>query len=248
MNSGVHQDLTMKHLLIIDDDTEIVELLKTFFERQNIAVSTGTCGEDLWNILEHTHIDLIVMDVMLPRSDGISLCRELRTQSDVPIIMLTALDGETDRVVGLEVGADDYLVKPFSSRELLARVRAIMRRADGGRMRATHQNLPTIFTFNGFRFDTRRRELRTPENVVVHLSRTEFELLNIFMHRPNEAIDRNEISEQLRGHELAAFDRSIDLHICRIRSKIGPLLGDELFIQTVRGTGYMFTLDVEQSV
>lgn len=235
----------MKNLLIIDDDAEIVELLKSFFERQGICVSTGASGEDMWKVLQQSKIDLIILDVMLPGSDGITLCRELRAQSDIPIIMLTALDGETDRVVGLEVGADDYLVKPFSSRELLARARAIMRRTEGG-LRATQHNIPAVFMFKGFRLDVRRRELRTPENVVVHLSRTEFELLNIFMHRPSEAIDRNEISEQLRGHELEAFDRSIDLHISRIRSKIGPLIGDECFIKTVRGTGYMFTLDVQK--
>ncbi|MDO6617013.1 MULTISPECIES: response regulator [Pacificibacter] len=237
----------MKRLLIIDDDAEIVSLLQAFFERQGIDVSTGASGEDMWSVLETTEIDLIILDVLLPGADGISLCRELRTQSDIPIIMLTALDGETDRVVGLEVGADDYLAKPFSPRELLARVRAIMRRIDGG-LRATQSNTPAAFTFNGFRLDIRRRELRTPDNAVVHLSRTEFGLLNIFMHRPSEAIDRNTLSEELRGHELEAFDRSIDLHVSRLRSKIGPLLGDECFIKTVRGTGYMFTLDVEKAL
>jgi len=236
----------MKNLLIIDDDAEIVALLKTFFEQQGINILTGSSGDDMWKTLKQSEIDLIILDVMLPGADGITLCRELRAQSDIPIIMLTALDGETDRVVGLEVGADDYLVKPFSSRELLARTRAIMRRTEGG-LRATQQNIPAVFTFKGFRLDIRRRELRTPENVVIHLSRTEFELLNIFMHRPAEAIDRNEISEQLRGHELEAFDRSIDLHVSRIRSKIGPLIGDECFIKTVRGKGYMFTLDVEKT-
>jgi len=236
----------MKRILIIDDDVEIVALLKVFFEGHSIEVSTGSCDAEMWQALENAHIDLIVLDILLPGTDGISLCRELRAQSDVPIILMTALDGETDRVVGLEVGADDYLIKPFSPRELLARVRAILRRTEGG-LRVTQMNMPTVFVFNGFQFDTRRRELRTPKNVVIHLSRTEFELLNIFVHRPSEALDRNTLSEQLHGHELDAFDRSIDLHVSRLRSKLGPLIGDDCFIKTVRGTGYMFTLDVAKS-
>lgn len=237
----------MKRLLIIDDDVEIVDLLKAFLESQGMAVSTGASGEDMWPVLEKTHVDLIILDVLLPGADGISLCRELRAKSDVPIILMTALDGETDRVVGLEVGADDYLVKPFNPRELLARVRAILRRTEGG-LRATQMNTPTVFSFNGFQFDTRRRELRTPDNIIIHLSRTEFELLNIFVRQPSEVIDRNGLSEQLRGHELEAFDRSIDLHVSRLRSKLGPMLGDDSFIKTVRGAGYMFILEVTKGL
>ncbi|SDX57540.1 response regulator [Litoreibacter albidus] len=234
----------MDHILVIDDDPEILELLQQFLQRQGLQVSTGASGDDLWAALEDNCYDLVILDVLLPGVDGLTLCRELRAKSDVPIVILTALDEETDRIVGLEVGADDYLVKPFSPRELLARIRAIFRRAALGSRNGV-QNEPKVFTFEQFRFDVTKHELRAPNDVVIHLSRTEFDLLRLFVKRSHEAIDRNDISEHLRGHELGAFDRSVDLHVSRLRTKLAPLLGVEDFIRTIRGTGYMFTLDVD---
>lgn len=234
----------MKNILIIDDDPEILELLHQFLERQGLAVATGGSGVDMWAALQATKFDLVILDVLLPGVDGLTLCRELRAKSDVPIIILTALDEETDRIVGLEIGADDYLVKPFSPRELLARMRAVSRRTSS-RPRDTNSVPPKQFHFAGFHFDTRKRELRAPGDLVVHLSRTEFDLLRFFVQHPFETIDRNRISEQLRGHELGAFDRSIDLHVSRLRTKLSPLIGHSDFIKTIRGTGYMFSLDVE---
>lgn len=234
----------MKDILIIDDDPEIVDLLQQFLERQGLTVKTGGSGQDMWRALEHDNFDLVVLDVLLPGVDGLTLCRELRGKSEVPIIILTALDEETDRIVGLEIGADDYLVKPFSPRELLARMRAISRRFSLG-TRAAERDAPKQFRFAGFRFDTRKRELRAPDDVIVHLSRTEFDLLRFFVQHPYEVIDRNQISEQLRGHELGPFDRSVDLHVSRLRTKMAPLIGGSDFIKTIRGKGYMFSLDVE---
>lgn len=237
----------MKHILIIDDDPEIVSLLQQFLERQGLTVKTGGSGDDMWHLLESNSFDLVILDVLLPGVDGLTLCRELRAKSEVPIIILTALDEETDRIVGLEVGADDYLVKPFSPRELLARMRAISRRMSLYPQAAKPAG-PKQFRFAGFRFDTRKRELRAPGDLIVHLSRTEFDLLRLFVQNPYETINRNVISEQLRGHELGAFDRSIDLHVSRLRTKLSPLLGDADFIKTIRGSGYMFSLEVEPDV
>ncbi len=234
----------MNHVLIIDDDPEITALLQQFLERQGLTVTTGGSGDDMWLALDDDEFDMVVLDVLLPGVDGLTLCRELRAKSEVPIIILTALDEETDRIVGLEVGADDYLVKPFSPRELLARMRAIARRMSLG-SRGAQQDSPKKFQFLGFQFDTRKRELRAPNDLIVHLSRSEFDLLRLFVHHPYEVIDRNQISEQMRGHELGAFDRSIDLHVSRLRTKLAPLIGKEEFIKTIRGTGYMFALDVE---
>lgn len=232
------------HILLIDDDQEILDLLQEFLERQNFAVTTRASGADLWSIMETQGADLVILDIMLPGTDGLTLCRELRQNNTVPIILLTALDEETDRIVGLEVGADDYLVKPFSPRELLARMRAIFRRtraAAGPEPART----PQSFTFSNCSFNPKKRELRSQEGILVHLSRSEFDLLLAFVMRPHHALDRDELSEIVRGHALEAFDRSIDLHVSRLRSKLEPIVKQKDIIKTVRGVGYMFAIDVE---
>ncbi|WP_051068027.1 response regulator [Octadecabacter antarcticus] len=243
---SVTMKYTMKHLLIIDDDAKIVSFLKGFFESHGIKVSTGSSGNEMWQALESEKIDFVILDALMPGTNENTLCSELKSQSNVPTVLMTALDGETNIIVGLEAGADDYVVNPFNPCELLARMRAVSRR-NNSNFSMSQTNISTIFSFSSFQFDTRRRELRASENVLVHLSRTEFELLKIFVHRPSEAIDRNTLSELLRGHELEAFDRSIDLHVSRLRSKLGPRVGGGNFIKTVRGTGYMFDLEVTES-
>lgn len=233
----------MKNILIIDDDPEILELLQQFLERQGFHVSTGDSDKQMWEALSENTFDLVILDVLLPGKDGLTLCRELRYKSEVPIVILTALDEETDRIVGLEVGADDYLAKPFSPRELLARMRAIFRRTDIVK-RNENNETPKVFSFANCTFNSRKRELRSPDNLVIHLSRSEFDMLLLFVMRPQEVMDRNELSKLLRGYSLEAFDRSIDLHVSRLRGKLGPIIGSDDIIRTIRGEGYMFTLDV----
>lgn len=234
----------MEKVLVVDDDPEIRTLLSDFLKNQGLKVFSAANGSEMWEALARDQVDLVVLDVMMPGSDGLTICRELRATSSVPIIIVSALDAETDCVVGLEIGADDYVVKPFSPRELLARMRAVFRRmtAEGAdRSGASATN----FIFCGFRFDARKRELRTPDDVIVHLSRSEFDLLFLFVKNPYELMDRNLISQHLRGHELSAFDRSVDLLVSRLRNKLSHLIDEEDFIKTVRGVGYMFSLDVE---
>lgn len=231
-----------RHLLVVDDDVELLSLLHDFLIKNGFRVSTAGDGVAMFNVLNQRVIDLIVLDVMLPGEDGTSLCRTLRTRSDIPVIMLTAVNSEIDRIVGLEVGADDYLVKPFSPRELLARIRSVLRRT-------THADTaprPKVLRFAGWSLDQGQRELRSPDGVVVHLSSGEYELLNTFLGNPQRAIGREELLT-LRRDSVSAFDRSIDILVSRLRRKldVGESSGDQL-IKTVRGFGYQFTAPVEE--
>jgi two-component system, OmpR family, response regulator len=232
-----------RHILIVDDDAEIREMLHDFLVKSGFRVSTAANGRDMARVLGQWPIDLIVLDVMLPETDGTTLCRELRTQSTIPVIMLTALGSEVDRIVGLEVGADDYLVKPFSPRELLARIRAVLRRA--ATPKATRPT-PKVLAFAGWTLYQGRRELRTADNVVVHLSCGEYDLLATLLERPQQVIERTELLEKHRGDISIPFDRSLDILISRLRRKLeaGPGGGD--LIKTVRGVGYQFTAPVEE--
>ncbi|MGQ9371017.1 response regulator [Azospirillum sp. ST 5-10] len=230
-----------RHILVVDDDRDLLDLLHDFLVKNGFRVSTAVDGVAMFNALHQWAIDLIILDVMLPGEDGTSLCRTLRTQSDVPVIMLTAVNSEVDRVVGLEVGADDYLVKPFSPRELLARIRSVLRRT-------THAEAavrPKVLRFAGWSLDQGQRELRSPDGVVVHLSSGEFELLNTFLSNPQRAIGREELLTQRRD-SVSAFDRSIDIQVSRLRRKLETGGSGDQLIKTVRGFGYQFTAAVEE--
>jgi two-component system OmpR family response regulator len=186
--------------------------------------------------------DLVILDVMLPGKSGLDLCREIRAKSDVPILMLTAMGEETDRIVGLEMGADDYLPKPFNSRELLARIRAILRRTEGAGKVATKAK---ALRFSGWVLDRARRRLTAPDGVAIDLTSGEYELLTVFAEHSQRVLNRDQLLDLARGREAMPFDRSIDVQVSRVRRKIETDPRSPKLIVTVRGDGYMFTPDVE---
>src|SRR5258707_8848554 len=233
--------LSMPHLLLVDDDEDILSLLTTFFRKHGHTVSVAEDGEAMLAALEQNTIDLIVLDVMLQHEDGFSLCRRLRATSSVPIIMLTAVADHTDRVVGLEVGADDYLTKPFDQRELLARVKAVLRRTAEKPSVPTRSETRPVLCFAGWRLDVARRELRSLDGSFVLLSGGEFELLLAFAEHAQPVLTRDQLIDLARGESHLADDRSIDVLVSRIRRKLEPDLKNPSLIRTVRNEGYIFT-------
>jgi len=226
------------HLLIVDDDREIRDLLGRFLKGHGFRVTAAADGRAMFEALGDGRFDLVVLDLMLPGEDGLSLCRRLRAESDLPVIMLTAMGEETDRIVGLEVGADDYLAKPFNPRELLARVRAVLRRA-GSTGRAGEMPGDAI-TFDGWRLDLSRRELRRPDGALVPLTAGEFDLLVVLAERPGRVLSREQLLDLTRGREAQPFDRSVDVQLSRLRRKIEADPREPAIIKTVRGGGYVF--------
>ena len=231
------------HVLIVDDDAEIRDLLARFLRRHDYRVETAVDGRAMMRLIETSRFDLVVLDLMLPGEDGLSLCRRLRARSRLPVIMLTALGEETDRIVGLEMGADDYLAKPFNPRELLARIRAVLRRA-GGADERTDAGAARALVFAGFRLDLAVRALTAPDGVFVPLTAGEFDLLAAFAERPRRVLDRDRLLDLTRGRAAVPFDRSIDVQLSRLRRKIEPDPKEPVLIKTVRGGGYVFTCEV----
>jgi two-component system, OmpR family, response regulator len=232
------------HVLIVDDDAEIRSLLSEYLQKNGYRTSSVADGRAMWAAIAVKRPDLIVLDVMLPGDDGLTLCRELRTRFDVPIIMLTARGDETDRIVGLEIGADDYLPKPFNPRELLARVKSVLRRA-----RALPENLKgdevTRWRFAGWTLDARSRDLTTPDGVVVPLSGVEFRLLRTFLTHPNRVLTRDQLIDLMLERDAAPFDRAIDVQVSRLRQRLREDAREPRLIKTVRGAGYVFAAEVE---
>ena len=237
---------SVKHLLIVDDDSDIRELLFDFFSTRGFRVSTAESGKQMREEMGRWSIDLVILDLMLPGEDGLTLCREIRDRSDVPIIMLTAVTGETDRIVGLEMGADDYMEKPFNPRELLARIKAVFRRLGGSDEAVGELPVPNnrVFQFAGWRLDEGKRELRSPTKLVIPLSSGEFALLVSFLEYPQKVLSRDDLVNITRGVEAIAFDRSIDIQVSRLRKKLGQEKDAGQFVKTVRGQGYIFTQKV----
>ncbi len=231
------------HILIVDDDAEIRDLLSRFLKKNNLRVDTAADGRAMMRQLERGRFDLVVLDLMLPGEDGLSLCRRIRATSNQPIIMLTALGEETDRIVGLEMGADDYLAKPFNPRELLARIKAVLRRAGTGPGSAPESGDKHL-NFEGWRLDVTKRELRSTDGVLHPLTAGEFDLLLAFAAHPRRVLSRDQLLDLTRRREAAPFDRSIDVQLSRLRRKIEPDLKEPSLIKTVRGGGYIFTCDV----
>jgi two-component system, OmpR family, response regulator len=230
-------------VLIVDDDGQIRQLLAGFLKENGFDVALARDGIEMRAALSGQAIDLIVLDLMLPGTGGLDLCRELRRNSSVPVIMLTAKGDDTDRIVGLEVGADDYLAKPFNPRELLARINAVLRRSrsDAGTTAAGRSG----YRFDGWHVDAARRELINPEGALVALSGAEFDLLIAFMESPNRVLSRDWLLETARNRILDVFDRSVDVLVSRLRRKIemggdGALEPRPEIIKTVRGAGYLF--------
>jgi two-component system OmpR family response regulator len=234
----------MPHLLLVDDDEDILSLLTTFFRKHGHTVSVAEGGDAMFAALERHTIDLIVLDVMLRHEDGFSLCRRLRATSNVPIIMLTAVADHTDRVVGLEVGADDYLTKPFDQRELLARVKAVLRRTAATNAAPKHDATRPVLCFAGWRLDVVRRELRSADDTLVLLSGAEFDLLLAFAEHPRRVLTREQLIDIARGSTHVAFDRSIDVQVSRLRYKLEQDAKNPSLIRTVRNAGYMFLPEV----
>ncbi|MDB5973756.1 MAG: DNA-binding response regulator [Nevskia sp.] len=231
------------HLLIVDDDTEICVLLSEFLARQGFRVSIAHNGKAMMQTLAETRVNLVILDLMLPGEDGLSLCKRLRARSALPIIMLTALAEPTERIIGLELGADDYLPKPFVPHELLARVRAVLRRASELEGQSSGDRQRSL-EFAGWRLDVGRRELYSPRNALVSLPAGEFDLLLILLERPHRILSRDTLLDLARGRIPAPFDRSIDVQISRLRRKIEVDPKEPLFIKTVRGGGYVFSAPV----
>jgi two-component system, OmpR family, response regulator len=231
------------HILFVEDDPDIRSLVADFLEQNGYRVSVAKDGRDMDRALDVSRIDLLILDIMLPKEDGLSLCRRVRASSNIPIIMLTARASEVDRVVGLEIGADDYLTKPFSTHELLARIRALLRRAQSV-ARPPQARQPSILQFAGWRLDVGTRRLTSADGAQVPLTGGEFELLAAFCDRPNRVLTRDQLLDLTRGRSPAAFDRSIDIQVSRLRRKIETDPKDPLLIQTVRSGGYIFTAEV----
>ena len=235
---------TQSHLLVVDDDREIRALVGEYLKKNGYRVSLAADGRQMGTVLEESRIDLVVLDLMLPGKDGLSLCRDLRARSNVPVLMLTAKSEPFDRVVGLEMGADDYLVKPFEPRELLARIRSVLRRTQALPTHLAPQ--PTRrYRFAGWLLDVGAHQLISPQAVVVTLSGAEFRLLQVFLAHPNRVLTRDQLMDLLQGRDADHFDRSIDLRVSRLRQKLGDDARAPTLIKTLRNEGYILAASVE---
>ncbi|WP_236192876.1 response regulator [Pseudomonas glycinae] len=236
----------VSRLLIVDDDGEILSLLKKFFVQHGYQVDVAAHGEAMWSAIAQARPDTIILDLMLPGEGGLSLCQKVRTQMGIPIIMLTAMAELSDRIVGLELGADDYLTKPFAPQELLARVRALQRRVGENAPSRAEPSRP-VMAFAGWHLDITCRELRSPEGVMIPMSAGEFDLLLVLLEHPQRILTREQLIDLTHGQGHDAYDRSIDVQISRLRRKIEPDSKRPDLIRTVRNGGYMFTAKVSRS-
>jgi two-component system, OmpR family, response regulator len=236
---------TVPHIAIVDDHRDIRDLVGRYLQQQGYRVSTAENGAALRRVMDRGAPDLIVLDIMMPGEDGLTLCRELRSGSraHVPIIFLTARSEETDRVIGLELGGDDYLVKPFSSRELAARIKAVLRRSSSLPPQRAARRVGSI-RFDRWILDLGRRELQGEDGVGVPLSTAEFRLLKVFIEHPGIVLTRDQLLDLTVGREADPFDRSIDNQVSRLRRKIEADPKNPMIIQTYRGGGYSFTPEV----
>jgi DNA-binding response OmpR family regulator len=235
------------HILVVDDDARIRTMLSRYFEEEGFRVSEAGSGAVMRERMASSPADLILLDVAMPGEDGIALAREIRARSDVGIIMLTGRRDIMDRVVGLEVGADDYIPKPFHLREVLARVRTVLRRAQ------THARVPDdggkrepVFVFDGWRLDPERRQLTAPDGSDVALTTGEFNLLCIFLRQAHRVLDRDQLMDLMHGRGWEAYDRTIDAQVSRLRKKIERDPKTPAIIKSVRGVGYVLTAKVER--
>ncbi len=233
---------SLSRIAVVEDDPEISRMMTSYMTDNGFEVESVRSGRDLDRVLSAGKIDCVILDVGLPGEDGLSICRRLRGKSAVPIIMVTGRGTDTDRIVGLELGADDYLPKPFNPRELLARVRAVMRRSAAAEPAQTEA--PQVLVFEHWRLDMARRQLFAPGGAPRSLTSGEFNILSIFCQHPRKVLSRDDLLDLLHGRAAAVFDRSIDVQISRLRRKIETNLKDPSFIKTVRYGGYFFTPQV----
>lgn len=231
------------HLLIVDDDREIRSLLSHYLEKEGFCVTAVADAVQMRRAMQRGQVDLLVLDLMLPGEDGLSICRELRTHSQIPVIMLTARGEDVDRIVGLELGADDYVPKPFNPRELLGRIRAVLRRSGSASPDPDPQSV-RAFTFGDWRLDTTRRVLAGAQGEVP-LSGAEYRLLAVLLSAGNRVVTRAQLAELLRGREVDPFDRSIDVRVSRLRQILGDDARAPRIIKTVYGQGYVIGVPVD---
>jgi two-component system OmpR family response regulator len=232
------------HILVVDDHRELRELVSRILTKEGFRVTTAQDGQTMRKVLADARIDLVLLDIMMPGEDGLAICRSLRATSQMPVIMLTARGEELDRVIGLEMGADDYLSKPFGGRELVARIKAVLRRSrmepKVGEVRAK----PKVYRFDRWALNSQARELMREDGVAVPLSTAEFELLLALVQRPQHVLSRDQLLDLTRGRAAVAFDRSIDTQVSRLRKKIERDPSDPKIVRTVWGGGYTFAASV----
>ena len=236
--------LASPNILVVEDDRETRTLIAKYLRTNACHVTTANDGREMARALTDHRVDLLILDVMLPGEDGLSLCRKVRAESQMPIIMLTARGEDVDRILGLEMGADDYLAKPFNPRELLARINAVLRRHTASQT-VSASNGATALDFLGWRIDFRLRELRNPAGARVAMTSAEFDLLRTFCERPGRVLSRDSLLDLTQGRNAGSFERSIDVLVSRIRRKIETDPLEPTMIKTVRSGGYMFTPNVD---
>jgi len=233
------------HILVVDDQQEICELVREYLTDEGFRVSTANDGAGLREEMARSQVDLVILDLVLPGEDGLQLARELRGESDIGIIMLTGRGETVDRIIGLEMGADDYLPKPFHLRELLARVKSVLRRASSRAQKEKPSGARARARFAGWHLDLSTRELVSPDGGEVRLTTGEFDLLAAFVNNANQVLSRDRLLDLARNREAGPFNRTIDVQVGRLRRKLEPDPQRPTMIKTVRGTGYIFTPTVE---
>jgi len=236
---------TAPHILVIDDDSDICDLIAEYLGNNDMRVSVGKSGREMFEVFDRESIDLVLLDLKLPGEDGMQLALALRERATVPIVLLTGRKEEADRVMGLELGADDYITKPFSPRELLARVRAVLRRYQVQATLPERDSTRRAFRFSGWELNLRTRRLTSPEGRAVELSNGEFSLLSALCRAPQRVLSRDQLLSMSRLHEAEVYDRTIDVQIRRLRLKIEVDATSPLLIVTERGAGYRLACDVE---
>lgn len=234
---------TPVNLLLVDDEQSLREPLADYLSRQGFDVTQAASAAEARSLLRDQRPDLVLLDVMMPGEDGLSLCRHLSESQAIPTILLTARGEATDRIVGLEIGADDYVVKPFEPRELVARIRSVLRRAAKGGPAPVEDEL---FEFEGWQLDPLKRRLTDPEGAMVSISSVEFRLLMAFLEHPRQVLDRDRLLDMVQGREAHLFDRAVDNQVSRLRRKIELDNRNPTLIQTVWGGGYMLAADVRK--
>ena len=237
------------HILVVDDDREIRDLVSSYLRKNGLRVDVAPDGRHMRAFLEANTVDLIVLDLMMPGDDGLVLCRELRAgkHKATPVIMLTARGDETDRIIGLEMGADDYLAKPFAARELLARIKSVLRRARMLPPNLRVTEAAPILSFGDWKLDTVGRNLLDKDGTTIALSGAEYRLLRVFVDHPQRVLSRDQLLNLTQGREAELFDRSIDLLVSRLRQRLNEDAREPAYIKTVRSEGYVFAMPVDIS-
>ncbi|MHB1677371.1 MAG: response regulator [Sulfuriferula sp.] len=233
------------HVLIVDDDDDIRSLLSEFLDNNGLRTFQAANGDEMRQVLKSETIDLVVLDLNLPVVNGLDLCREIRSGSRLPVIMLTAKTHPIDRIIGLETGADDYVCKPFEPLELLSRIRSVLRRAQPFAAGEDNTHVPARIHFSGWTLELVARHLINPQGIVVSLSAAEYRLLKIFLDRPNRILNRDQLMDWMHGRDASHFDRSVDLQISRVRQKIEEDSKSPRIIKTVRSEGYILTATIK---